>query len=49
MKGPLPFNVSISPAAVKAAASVLKLPAPTAVSTMSLACAVNGPKKADGG
>ena len=35
VKGPLPFRVSASPAACSAVANVLKLPAATAVSTMS--------------
>jgi hypothetical protein len=35
VNGPLPFSVSTKPAAVTAAANVLKLPAETAVSTMS--------------
>src|SRR3954462_7398490 len=36
VNGPAPFNVSISPAAVRALASVVNDPAATAVSTMSL-------------
>ena len=40
VNGPSPFRVSIKSAAFKAAASVLKLPAETAVSTMSLAAAL---------
>ena len=36
VKGPSPLRVSTKPAAVKAAARVLKLPLLTAVSTMSL-------------
>jgi hypothetical protein len=35
VKGPFPFRVGTNPAAVKAAARVLKLPADTAVSTIS--------------
>ena len=35
VKGPFPLRVSTRPAALTAATSVLKLPAPTAVSTMS--------------
>ena len=35
VNGPVPFSVSTSPAAFSAAVSVLKLPAATAVSTMS--------------
>src|SRR5581483_2048603 len=35
VKGPLPFRVSARPAACSAAAKVLKVPAATAVSTMS--------------
>jgi len=36
VNGPLPFSVSTRPAALSAAARVPKLPAATAVSTMSL-------------
>ena len=35
VKGPAPFSAGTKPAAVRAAARVLKVPAPTAVSTMS--------------
>ena len=41
VNGPGPLRVSIKPAAVNAVASVLKLPAATAVSTMSFACTEN--------
>ena len=40
MNGPGPFSVFTKSAAVSAVASVLKLPASTAVSTMSFALAV---------
>src|SRR5436190_19231164 len=39
VNGPAPFSVSTSPAALRAAASVLKLPAATAVSMMSFGLA----------
>ena len=39
MKGPLPLRVSIKSAALRAAAKVLKLPASTAVSTISFSAA----------